>query len=259
MRIFSRLKGRHVTNRHSGFCLAFGMLVGQLFVTAACGGSGSPSSPGVTPAGSTTPACRTYSTADSRTITSTSGVNGTLTSACVPYNKSSNELSCVLNYADNRGTANTTSTRTTFASVAEFVGDAPRVFIYSTSTVHPLSLVSTMAGTTTNVAYTYDSQGRLTRFSALLSGGGSEVLTFSTWDTFGRPTAAVGSSTAFVYTYDDSARTATIANGQGGTIAQNFDSNGILVRQVSVVPGGATETQTWTIQSTDTVCRTGNS
>ena len=231
------------------------MLTGQLLAAATCGGS-SPTSPAPSQAGNTAPACRTYSTSEERTVTSTVGLRGTVTNACSPYNKSSNEQPCTLTYADNRGVAYVSTTLVKFASVNDFIGDAPRVFIFSTASVHPTSIVSTTAGVTSNATYTYDSQGRLTRFSTQLSTGASEVLTFSSWDSFGRPTAATGSTTSFVYTYDDSARTATITNAQGGTITQSFDANGILVRQVSVVPGGGTETQVWTIQSTDTVCRT---
>ena len=230
------------------------MLTAQLLVAAACGGS--PTSPDVTPPGNVAPACRTYSVAEQRTLTSTVGVSGALTTVCTPYNKSSNEQSCTLSYSDNRGVSYVSVTVAKFAKVDDFVGDAPRVFIFSTASVHPASIVSTTAGITSNGTYTYDSQGRLTRFSTQLSTGITEVLTFSAWDTFGRPTAATGSTTTFVYAYDDAARTATITNGQGGTITQSFDANGIVVRQVSVVPGGGTETQVWTIQTTDMVCRT---
>ena len=158
------------------------------------------------------------------------------------------------NYSDSTPQAFSTNIVFKFASVADFIGDAPRIYIISTSSVHPMKVSTTQTtGVTTTSSYTYDSQGRVTR-TDIQTNGGSDVQTFTSWDSFGRPTLSTLSKATLAYAYDDSARVGTITNNLGAVLTWTFDANGINVRQVTVA-GGSTATEVHTIQSTAMVCR----
>jgi YD repeat-containing protein len=165
----------------------------------------------------------------------------------------------MLNYSDNRPLAYSGVSVSKFASVADFVGDAPRIQVYGTLETHPMTTTVriTTPGllSTSTSTYSYDAQRRPARIAIQNDAGGSDVQTFNAWDTFGRPTAATTNRESFTYAYDDAARTMTLTNvSAGGVITQTFDANGNQIRQVSV---SSTEsgTATVTIQATATVCR----
>jgi YD repeat-containing protein len=237
-------------------------IIGAVLVVEIVGGmacSGSSTSPTPPPGSGPTgpaPACRTYPTADAATLSTTLGLTGTIVTTCLEYNRSTNELTCAANYSDSTPQAFSTNIVFKFASVADFIGDAPRIYIISTSSVHPMKVSTTQTtGVTTTSSYTYDSQGRVTRID-LQTNGGSSVQTFTSWDSFGRPTFSTLSNpnATLAYAYDDSARVGTITNNLGHVITRTFDANGIAVRQVSVT-GSVTATQVDTIPSTAMVCR----
>jgi YD repeat-containing protein len=231
------------------------ILVVEIIGGMACSGSStSPTSPpGSGPTGPA-PACRTYATVDAATLSTTLGLTGTIVTTCLEYNKSTNELTCMANYSDSTPQAFSTNVVAKFASVADFIGDAPRIYIISTSSVHPMKVSTTQTtGVTTTSSYTYDSQGRVTR-TDIQTNGGSDVQTFTSWDSFGRPTLSTLSKATLAYAYDDSARVGTITNNLGAVLTWTFDANGIAVRQVTVA-GASNLTEVHTIQSTAMVCR----
>jgi YD repeat-containing protein len=222
---------------------------------AACSSSTSPSGGGS--GSSTASACRTYSTSDRMTFTSSTGTSGTVTKTC-DFNRTSIEFACTVNYSDNRGLAYTTLTTFKFASIADFVGDAPRIVLLASTDFHPMSVIATVTTpglqSTSTLTYTYDSQKHLMRIATVNNLGGAQNQTVTQWDSFGRPTTTTIDSGALNYAYNDTARTATITNAAGGVITQTFDANGIQIAQTSVTPT-ATETQSWTINSTAQVCK----
>jgi hypothetical protein len=81
-------------------------------------------------------ACRTYATADTMALSSSTGIAVKAAKAC-NYTTATNELACTIKYMDNRSVSYTTVMAVKFASVADFVGDAPRISLFGSSDMQP--------------------------------------------------------------------------------------------------------------------------
>jgi YD repeat-containing protein len=213
------------------------------------GSSGSPTAPGGTPSG---PSCRTYPTsANVHTTNSASSVVFDALEAAT-FDSSSRKATVNTNFAN--GSPCSTLV-TSYNSVADFV-DEVRV-------IPPVSLatgaVNTNSGAcgavTASTIYTYDSQRRVTQISN--SAGG--VITYTAWDSSGRPTTGTMSGGGTIsIVYDDAARswteTQTQSNGTRSVGTLTFDANGAQIRNV-VVQGNVTTTTTFSNTATATVCK----
>jgi hypothetical protein len=146
-----------------------------------------------------------------------------------------------------------------YGSVSDVVGDAPRIFWYSTRETRPISAAFTTATAgmrvTDTATHTYDADRRLTRIDHQIDKGASFAETFTEWDQFGRPTAGRLQNDALTVAYNDTDRTGTVTRPTLGTsLTQRFDANGIKIGETAVSRDATTET-TYTIRSTATVCR----
>jgi YD repeat-containing protein len=206
-------------------------------------------------------ACRTYVTADAMSFSTSGGLSGTVRRTC-DYKASTNTWTCTLTYSDSQSLKYTSVVTFNFATLADFVGDAPRIVLFASSDWRPAgtTIKTTMPGvaSTGTMTYAYDSERRLTRITNQTKGPTgdlSSTMTFSAWDEFGRPTAATDETSRYAYVYNDADRTTTLTNvTSASVITQTFDANGIQIAQTAVGSASRT-TSTWTNQSTATVCR----
>lgn len=241
-----------------------------------CGGTGtsltpvSPTGPGV---------CRNYASSVTATSTTTDTrmtAAGTVDTRdiTISYNTATNQLSEMGTGMSNNGMCRSSvSWLTSYGSVADFVDEVsvippvPRWVSQSGMGTFsgPSPCVNrTSAVTTTN---SYDSQGRLAtsvstaptishRSLVATSPGNNDV--YTAWDVLGRPTAyrPFDYSAALVQiSYDDSARTrSTRYFTAPTTTADTFDSNGNLVRSLTVtrIPARPLGTTTESVTTTDT-------
>jgi YD repeat-containing protein len=136
-----------------------------------------------------------------------------------------------------------------YLSIADFVDEVKVVpgLVLATSSTTTIGPACGSTGTST-ITNSFDSQRRLTQ-----SVQGGSTLTYTAWDSAGRPTAGSAPSGSISNVYDDAARTLT--QTQGGTVTTlTYDANGILLQQVDRT-GATTGTTTWTIASTDKICK----
>lgn len=189
------------------------------------------------------PACRTYSSDETRT-----GAGGSQT---CHYDTSTNAFTCTLTYPTfkvvivNR-----------YQSVADFVDEVSVIppiarYVSGTTTYQP-SGPGMKNGKWT---YSYDSQRRQTRTVTAFADGTSTTATYSAWDTAGRPTLSTVTQTGapaftIAYAYDDATRLMTITPARGGVQTHTFDANGNIV--LATAPGSRTTTR---ITATEKVCR----
>jgi hypothetical protein len=214
------------------------------------GSSGSPTAPGGTsPSG---PACRTYPTsANVHTTNSASGVVFDALEAAT-FDSSSRRATVNTNFANG---APCSTLVTSYNSVADFVDEVRVIPPVALST----GAVSTNSGScgsvTASTTYTYDSQRRVTQISNSVGG----VITYTAWDSSGRPTTGTMSGGGTIsIVYDNAARswteTQTQSNGTRSVGTLTFDANGAQIRNV-VVQGNVTTTTTFTNTATATVCK----
>jgi hypothetical protein len=147
-----------------------------------------------------------------------------------------------------------------YRSRSDFVheGDVPNRVLALGQSSRGCGTFVTTGCNTNQVAYEYDSQGRLVRrersWSHTLGGGGTiDVVTYSAWDRRGRPTEgrieANGQGAPLSITYDDGRRIAESSNGE--LVEQ--DVHGNVVREVQV-RGGTVLEVLYTIESYQPVC-----
>jgi YD repeat-containing protein len=182
----------------------------RIFAVALLGTSGSAS--GQSAAGGATGkgvACRTYSTSESRTIGSNIG-SGSMKLTC-EYNKSTNEHVCHSDYADSR-TAYSSVITYKFASVDDFISDAPRIVHFGRATTVTIRITTPGLASMTTSTQSFDAQGRLTRITSRLAEKVVAEQRFTAWDQFGRPTAATDGTQAYTYAYKDTERVVTATN-----------------------------------------------
>ena len=195
--------------------------------------------------------CRTYASSETRTITDTQGT-ATMKSACA-YARAANEMVCKISSSD-KATSQAGVMTTVFASVEDFIADAPRIVHvgrHATVTVK----MSVPAVSTTAMSFAFDAQKRPTRMTTRFNGELAFDHRFTAWDQHGRPTAGADAMTAYTYAYDDVARVITITHvATNAVVRQSFDANGILIGQTTASPA-LTETHTFVIHSTAQVCK----
>ena len=255
--------------RASGVLVVVTLLIG-------CGGTGtsltpvSPTGPGV---------CMNYASSVTATSTTTDTrmtAAGTVDTRdiTISYNTATNQLSEMGTGMSNNGMCRSSvSWLTSYGSVADFVDEVsvippvPRWVSQSGMGTFsgPSPCVNrTSAVTTTN---SYDSQGRLatsvstgptigSRSLVATSPGNNDV--YTAWDVLGRPTAyrPFDYSEAMVrISYDDSARTRSTRYFGETTTADTFDSNGNLVRSLTVtrIPARPLGTTTEFVTTTDKI------
>jgi len=214
--------------------------------------------------------CRTYSSASKETsifkgVVSPLLLTSTRDQAC-SYDKVANEFTCRERYEDSRGTKYSTTATTKFASIGDFVGDAPRITWHATMEFRPQSGTTRTTGSTAMVVdtiYVYDTQGRLSRSEMKGSTNGmpsSVAETFSAWDAYGRPTSSTNAAGSLTYAYDDGARTMTqTLRGAASvwTTVTTLDANGVVIGRTSsgTGPGASSTSTTIKVESIAQVCR----
>jgi 3-deoxy-D-manno-octulosonate 8-phosphate phosphatase KdsC-like HAD superfamily phosphatase len=119
---------------------------------------------------------------------------------------------------------------------------------------------------TTVVTYSYDGQRRLTKESVKASTAGSYEITYTNWDSKGRPTVgstvfAKAPTTSTEMVYNDATRTMTTTTGTGAvkiTCDMVYDANGNPAATSCQPPGGTpgsmSKSKTETT-GTDRICR----
>jgi hypothetical protein len=212
--------------------------------------SGSPTAPGgASPGG---PSCRTYPT--SANVHTTSSASSVVFDAleAATFDPASRKATVNTNFANG---APCSTLVTSYNSVADFV-DEVRVIppvAFSTGAVNTNS--GSCGSVTASTIYTYDSQRRLTQISNSVGG----VITYTAWDSSGRPTTGTMSGGGTIsIVYDNAARswteTQTQSNGTRSVGTLTFDANGAQIRNV-VVQGNVTTTTTFTNTAIATVCK----
>src|SRR5262245_33468305 len=186
-------------------------------VAGACGkGNGSssttsPTAPGATPPTSGSNACRTYpTTANVRTTTSGSSIVFEAMEVAT-FDPGSRTATVRTNFATGAPCSTLVSN---YNSVADFVDEVsviPPIF-RTTNTVNTNS--GSCGSTVVTQTFTYDSQRRLTQITNSANG----VLTYTAWDSSGRPTTGTSNGTLQIsIVYNDAGRawseTQTAANG----------------------------------------------
>jgi hypothetical protein len=204
--------------------------------------------------------CRTMATA-ATTRTKGTGFSAETTTAC-GYDKTVNQSTCRNKYSDSVGTASTTVSITSFASLADAIDEASvspprRRSLRTDTTVH-----GARGETTSSLVNTYDQQNRLVQEVGQSSGGGTFTTTYTSWDEAGRPTAGntvtLGGINALRLTYNTASRTVTTTTESGGqqlVCALTFDANGHPAATTCKGPGGMTNSSTTTITASERVCR----
>jgi YD repeat-containing protein len=206
------------------------------------------------PARAATPACRT-GIATYRIVTTGAGVQSTTEGSCT-FNAETIEGTCTNNYTDTQGTRMTSVSVTRHATRGDVVDEVSVIPPLNRS----LGTTTTTSGTrvsssTCTSTHEYDAQKRLlsTR-STSQPGGQTTTITYTAWDSAGRPTSGTSTggrqSLPQSFTYDNATRTQTNTNA-GVTCTQTFDVNGNPA--VGRCANGATATTT--VLTTQEICR----
>jgi YD repeat-containing protein len=157
------------------------------------------------------------------------------------------------------GVSHTTSTATTFRSVADFVDEVRVVPPLTKSLAATSTTARGRAPSTGSETHAYDAQGRLVRSVGRSATGATSTTTFTAWDAAGRPTLARDAGAGFDnirrISYDDAARTRTTVVGNGlVTTVETFDANGNPTSQTAA-GGPSRSTTVIAIASTQRVCK----
>ena len=205
------------------------------------------------------PTCRDLATDLIAQVSAAGGFTATLKTACT-FDRASKQSTCTVQYSDNRGTTSTSTTTSTWGSIADVIDEI--------AVIPPLTYVLTAGGTqsgnrassTGGVTNTFDANRRITR--TLNSSSGSEsTTTYTAWDAAGRPTEAhdvgKGFSNRRSIGYDDVAKTrTTIVNGGPLRTVETFDANGNQIETVTTSGGMAVASKTAiTIGSSQRICK----
>lgn len=192
------------------------------------------------------PPCRVYPTSVvNTTVSPGSTVTLTYTGA---HDANTHKTTYNAKYSDKAGGTYSYTQVVTYPSTAAFV-DEVRV-------IPPVTLSATTAatgGVSYVLTHQYDAQGRLTG-STNTTGDTKITITYTAWDSAGRPTAGSNSVTGpLTIAYDDATRTAT-TKSSSGTQAQSYDVNGNPSTLVQTYGSSVFETTT-SVKSTARVCK----
>jgi hypothetical protein len=197
------------------------------------------------------PACRTYSAEEVRTLSGAG--HGTINQTC-RFDTGSVQRICIIQSKTNGGSF-TLELTDKYASVADFVDEI--------QVVPPIARIQRQTRRFTSgrapdadVTYEYDAERRQTRISTAMKNM-TVVMTYDGWDQKGRPTGGTtkspGAPVTLKYAYDDAARTMTIT-GPAGVEVDTYDADGNMIHETSTDGGGKTE-YAFKILKTDKVCR----
>ena len=236
-------------------CHALAAALACAGASACKGGGSSPNSP--SGPGNTGSSCRTVGTTQRSVQTFIDGQQVTTDMACT-FNGST-DVVCNNTFFDNRGGPGTGVQTSRFASRSDLVDEAsvnpPKTLSLGTTTVLTVGGVSF----TTTATNSYDAQRRLvsTRIANPAPLGGETTLTYSAWDSSGRPTAGtftpvIGGQFPISITYDNAARTSRRNTGLN-ICTQTHDQNGNIVREECT--GTTPSTTVVTIQNTQQICK----
>ena len=178
-----------------------------------------------------------------------------------------------INFSSNQGSRFSYVQVSTFPSAEDFIAEVVRLKPPAPLSTNPtgpvLGIVPPLTRSLSTVGNgaialsktnTFDSNGRVTGFSAR-SAGGTITMRYSAWDALGRPTAGTmqspaGASTQTI-TYNDTARTMTEVldtRGITSTMTYTYDESGNLRSTASTVTRGQGSTTTVTPRSSATIC-----
>ena len=197
------------------------------------------------------PNCRTFTAEEVRTVSGIAA--GTISQTC------RFDLPTTSRVCNMRTRLSNTSFEVTYTDKYNSVAD----FVDEIRVVPPISRIQTQtrrytsgSGPNATLTYEYDATKRQTRISANMSGN-LVVTTYSTWDSFGRPTTAKVSSAASTielkYKYDDVLRTMA-TTGPAGNQVDTYNADGNMIREVSE-DGSGHAIYDFKINKTDKVCK----
>lgn len=204
------------------------------------------------------PACRNLATELTAQYTAAGGFTANMKTTC-SFNVQAKQSVCTVQSSDGRGMPSTTTTTTTFNSVADVIDE----IAVNPPLTYALTAIATQVGTKTTtggVTNTFDSARRILK-TVNTSASGESTTTYSDWDQAGRPTRAhdvgKGFSNTRTISYDDTARTrTTVVNGGPLRTVETFDTNGNQIETLATAGGMAASTKTViTINTSQRVCK----
>jgi hypothetical protein len=205
------------------------------------------------------PSCRNLATDLTAKVTAPGGFSADIKTSC-KFTADHTQATCSVQYNDNRGTASTTTSTTTYKSLADIVDEIavnPPLNYAQTTTATTAASGGTFKGSVTN---TFDANRRLLKTTNVAVSGESTT-TYSEWDQAGRPTRAndvgKGFNNVRVISYDDAARTrTTVVNGGPLRTVETFDADGNQIETMASAGGTAVQTKTVvTITASHRACK----
>jgi hypothetical protein len=243
------------------------------FAVVSLAGAGNPQRPAAVPSGTapSTGPCRTYDTSVT-SVTAGGPMRSTVEWTGV-FDPSSLRFVQNINVSSNQGAHFSYVQVSSWASVEDFIAEVVRLKAPATLASNPngrvLDIVppltrsvstignGTIALTKTN---TFDSTNRLTGFTTR-SGGGTNTVRYTAWDTIGRPTAgtmqAPNATSTVALSYDDTALTQTertTTRGITSVMTSTYDQFGNLRGSTASVTGGQPSSTTVTPHANAKVC-----
>jgi hypothetical protein len=203
--------------------------------------------------------CRTLATELTAQFSGPGGFTGTARTSCT-FNAPMNQSTCTSQYSDNRGTSSTSTSTSTYKSIADVIDEI--------AVIPPLNYVLTTAATQTGnrgnssggVTNTFDGSRRMTK-TVNTSANGDSTTTYTAWDASGRPTAAAdvgkGFSNTRAISYDDVARTrTTVVNGGPLRTVETFDADGNQIEALTASGGSSFTSKTAiSVSASQRVCK----
>jgi hypothetical protein len=203
--------------------------------------------------------CRNLATELTAQTTAPGGFVADMKTSC-SFNAPAKQSTCTVQYSDRRGTSMTTTTITTYNSVADVVDEIavnPPLSYALTATVSQTSGRGTPGS---GVSNTFGDNRRILK-TVNSSVGGESTTTYSEWDQAGRPTRAndvgKGFNNTRIISYDNGARTrTTVVNGGPLRTVETFDADGNQIETLATSGGMAVATKTTiTVTASQRICK----
>jgi hypothetical protein len=205
------------------------------------------------------PSCRTLATDLTAKVTAPGGFTADIKTSCT-FNADHTQATCTVQYNDGRGTESSTTSTTTYKSLADIIDEIvvnPPLNYAQMTTAATAVAGGSFKGTVTN---TFDANRRIVK-TVNIGVSGESTTTYSDWDQAGRPTRAndvgKGFNNVRVISYDDAARTrTTVVNGGPLRTVETFDVNGNQIETLATAGGTAMQTKTTvTITASHRACK----
>jgi hypothetical protein len=203
--------------------------------------------------------CRVSATA-AITRSKGTGFTAEIVTAC-RHDKATNQSTCTNQYTDSAGTATSTVSVTTFASLADLIDEVQVIPPRRRSLRTDTTAASARGSSASSLVNTYDGQNRLVQ-EVGESPGTTFTTTYTSWDEAGRPTAGktvtLASINSLTLAYDNTSRTVTTTTHAGEqrlVCTQTFDANGNPAVTSCTGPGGMGNGSTTTTTATEKICR----